>query len=176
MNKPNVEQICKILRIGKATYYRYKKSNEAILKLINYFSKEDLEELITNGKINRLEPNNNVMGNNDLIYDILIDNAKYTVKEKLYEVFESSMLEKIYTYIAKNILIRVLEKLALNGKEYPINLSKEYLLSEIKNVDIKFYETYKLNVLINIIEENLSNIECFVLINYYEELFINKIK
>lgn len=55
MNKPNVEQICKILRIGKATYYRYKKSDEAILKLINYFSKEDLEELITNGKINRLE-------------------------------------------------------------------------------------------------------------------------
>ena len=116
------------------------------------------------------------MGNNDLIYDILIDNAKYTVKEKLYEVFESSMLEKIYTYIAKNILIRVLEKLALNGKEYPINLSKEYLLSEIRNSDIKFYETYKLPVLVKIIEENLSNIECFVLINYYEELFINKIK
>lgn len=176
MNKPNVEQICKILRIGKATYYRYKKSDEAILKLINYFSKEDLEELITNGKISKLESNNNVIENNDLIYDILIDNAKYTVKEKLYKVFESSMIEKLYTYLSKKILIRVLDKLSIKNNEYPINLSKEYLLSEIKNVDIKIYETYKLSLLVKTVEENFSNIECFVLINYYEELFINKIK
>ncbi|RZV14562.1 hypothetical protein D3M61_04805 [Aliarcobacter butzleri] len=172
-----INTLVKILGNSKKTIYRWKEEKRPIIALLEkYFTEKDLEEFITNGKINRLEPNNNVIANNDLIYDILIDNAKYTVKEKLYEVFESSMLEKIYTYIAKNILIRVLEKLALNGKEYPINLSKEYLLSEIKNVDIKFYETYKLNVLINIIEENLSNIECFVLINYYEELFINKIK
>ncbi|MCT7576500.1 hypothetical protein [Aliarcobacter butzleri] len=172
-----INTLVKILGNSKKTIYRWKEEKRPIIALLEkYFTEKDLEEFITNGKINRLEPNNNVIANNDLIYDVLIDNAKYTVKEKLYKVFESSMLEKIYTYIAKNILIRVLEKLALNGKEYPISLSKEYLLSEIKNVDIKLYETYKLPVLIKIIEENFSNIECFVLINYYEELFINKIK
>ncbi|MDN5125548.1 hypothetical protein PJV95_04725 [Aliarcobacter butzleri] len=159
------------------TYYNWKKENRPIINLLDkYFSKEDLEEFLKTGEISKLEKVKNTNNQIDNINDLLIDNAKYTVKEKLYKVFESSMLEKIYTYLSKKILIRVLDKLSIKNNEYPINLSKEYLLSEIRNSDIKVYETYKLPVLVKIIEENLSNIECFVLINYYEELFINKIK
>ncbi|RXI48020.1 hypothetical protein CRU99_01810 [Malaciobacter mytili] len=50
-----VELICKILKIGKASYYRYKKADEPILSLIKYFSKEELLELQNNSKITRLE-------------------------------------------------------------------------------------------------------------------------
>lgn len=169
----NVAQLSQKIETSQATISNWKVRNSinAVKKKcreLNIYNEIFTDKVLVNENIFEDELNT--------IYNILIDNAKYTVKEKLYKVFESSMLEKIYTYVAKNILIRVLEKLALNGKEYPINLSKEYLLSEIKNVDIKLYEKYKLNVLIKIIEENFSNIECFVLINYYEELFINKIK
>ncbi|MCG3658730.1 helix-turn-helix domain-containing protein [Aliarcobacter butzleri] len=172
-NVTSISQLAQKMNISQARISNWKIRNSITAvkrkcRELNIYNEIFTDKVVLNENIFEDELNT--------IYDILIDNAKYTVKEKVYKVFESSMLEKIYTYVAKKILIRVLENLALNGKEYPINLSKEYLLSEIKNVDIKVYETYKLNVLIKIIEENLSNIECFVLINYYEELFINKIK
>lgn len=173
----NNELMSKLFGFSAPTYFRWKKEKRPIIDLIEkFFSKEELEEFLKTGEISKLEKVKNANNQIDNINDLLIDNAKYTVKEKLYKVFESSMLEKIYTYLSKKILIRVLDKLSIKNNEYPINLSKEYLLSEIRNSDIKFYETYKLPVLVKIIEENLSNIECFVLINYYEELFINKIK
>ncbi len=70
-----VELICKILKIGKASYYRYKKSNEPILNLIKYFSKEELIELQNTSKIYRLE----------LIKDFSIEQIELALKYYLIE-------------------------------------------------------------------------------------------
>ncbi len=176
MNTPNVEQICKLLKIGKATYYRYKKSDEPILKLINYFSKEELEELIVNGKIGRLESKDNLINNNDLEYEILINNTKYQLKPKIYLLFSGTITEKIYTFISKNILIRTLEKLSNENKTHSIKNAKKFLINELERGTVKFYESQKLKVLISIIEENLSDLECYTLIKYSEEIFDYKYK
>lgn len=49
------ELICKVLQIGKTTYYEYKKRNSLAYKLVSYFSKDKLEEFINTGKIDKLE-------------------------------------------------------------------------------------------------------------------------
>ncbi|CAM4210187.1 hypothetical protein [Arcobacter suis] len=104
------------------------------------------------------------------IYDILIDNAKYTLKDKINKLFDKNILNKMDTYLTKKILIRVLNKLKEENKRYPINISKKYLLKEISDTKINFTEPFKRKELISIIEKNFSNLECYVLINYYEEL------
>lgn len=104
------------------------------------------------------------------IYDILIDNAKYTLKDKMNKLFDKNILNKMDTYLTKKILIRVLNKLKEENKRYPINISKKYLLKEISDTKINFTEPFKRKELISIIEKNFSNLECYVLINYYEEL------
>lgn len=161
-----------LFNVSINTYYNWKKEDRPIINLLDkYFSKEDLEEFLKTGEITKLEKVKTTSNQFDYINDLLIDNAKYTLKEKLNKVFESSMLEMIYTYLSKKILIRVLDKLSIIGNEYPINLSKKYLLAEIKSSDIKLFEKYKLNVLIKLIEDNFSNLECYALIKYYKELF-----
>lgn len=161
-----------LFNVSINTYYNWKKEDRPIINLLDkYFSKEDLEEFLKTGEITKLEKVKTTSNQFDYINDLLIDNAKYTLREKLNKVFESSMLEMIYTYLSKKILIRVLDKLSIIGNEYPINLSKKYLLAEIKSSDIKLFEKYKLNVLIKLIEDNFSNLECYALIKYYKELF-----
>lgn len=110
------------------------------------------------------------------VYEIMIENTKYQLKPKIYLLFNGTINEKIYTFMSKNILLRVLEKLLKEEKTYPIKNAKSFLLEEIKNTDIKFYEKYKLEVLINIIKENLSDLECYTLIKYSEEIFNYKYK
>jgi hypothetical protein len=109
-----VELICKILKIGKASYYRYKKANEPILNLMNCFSKDELIELKTTSKIKKLE----------LIKDY--SNSELEIALKLYLI---NQIEKEKD--KKNIL-----------KEENRKLKKEYnsSLNSLKESDLSIIE------------------------------------
>lgn len=49
------ELICKILKIGKTTYYKYLKENVPIVLFLLSFSKEELNEFLETGKMKKLE-------------------------------------------------------------------------------------------------------------------------
>lgn len=49
------ELICKLLHIGKTTYYKYLKEGYPIISFLLSFQKEEIEELINVGKIERFE-------------------------------------------------------------------------------------------------------------------------
>lgn len=51
------ELICKILHIGKTTYYKYVKEGYPIITFLLSFDKSELEELLKSGKIQKLENN-----------------------------------------------------------------------------------------------------------------------
>jgi hypothetical protein len=104
------------------------------------------------------------------IYEILIDQAKYSLKDKLHRIFNNSLLDKVNNFFPKKILIRVLDNLKEENKRYPIVISKKYLLEEIRNSDINLYEPHKREQLLSTIEKNLSNLECYALINYHTEI------
>lgn len=167
-----VELICKILKIGKASYYRYKKSNEPILNLLNYFTKQELEELLETGKIQRLEKNNNTANAVDNVNEALIEHTKYQLRDKLKDITDGSMREWLYNFFAKKILIHVLESLSKNHESnYHIMNSKSILIREINDLDIGILPNAKKDVLIDqIINKRLSNLDCYVLIKYYEEI------
>ncbi|ATB68190.1 hypothetical protein SJPD1_0056 [Sulfurospirillum diekertiae] len=50
-----VNTICRLLHIGKSTYYKYKKENYPIINFLHSFEKDDLLELEQTGRIEKLE-------------------------------------------------------------------------------------------------------------------------
>ncbi len=51
-----INTIVKILDVSKNTYWNWKNQNRPIISLLDkYFSKEDLQEFLQTGKIERLE-------------------------------------------------------------------------------------------------------------------------
>lgn len=49
------ELICKLLHIGKTTYYKYLKEHYPIITFLTSLKKEELEELLNSGKIKKFE-------------------------------------------------------------------------------------------------------------------------
>ena len=49
------ELICRILKIGKTTYYKYVKENVPIVLFLKSFSKQELEEFLKTGKFRKFE-------------------------------------------------------------------------------------------------------------------------
>ncbi|WP_321469313.1 hypothetical protein [Halarcobacter sp.] len=171
-NSINHKLIENLFDFTRQTWSKWKIEKRPITQLLEkYFTSEDIEEFLNTGKISRLEQNTYTENKIDDINTLLIDNTIYQLKVKIFQLFDLTLPKTIYTFLAKKILIRVLSKLNYEDSHYKINQSKHLLLDEIQNADIKLYETYKLNVLIDIIEDNLSGLECYVLINNYEEIF-----
>lgn len=163
----NVAELSQKIETSQATISSWKVRNSinAVKKKcreLNIYDEIFTDKVLVNENIFEDELNT--------IYDILIDNAKYTLKDKINKLFDKNILNKMDTYLTKKILIRVLNKLKEENKRYPINISKKYLLKEISDTKINFTEPFKRKELISIIEKIFSNLECYVLINYYEEL------
>ncbi|WP_321467915.1 hypothetical protein [Halarcobacter sp.] len=166
-----IELICKILHIGKTTYYKYLKEDYPIIKFLHSLSKEELEELLITGQLKKLEnPNNSLNKIND-ISEVLIDDTIFKLRDKLQHKTDGSLLNLVSGFISKGLLTRVVKELSSNKKLYTITNSKDFLIDRIKNEDEKISEKFgKKKELLNYIEYNLSKLECFVLINYYEEV------
>lgn len=167
--KPSVELICNVLKIGKATYYRYKKSDEPILRLINYLSKEELEELISTGKVEKLEENSN-FSKVESINEIFIDDAKFRLKDKLKRYTDDSFINWMNKMIPKKILISTLKQIADNKEKYTMSNSKYILLERIQTLELSFINEKNRHQITNYINDNLSKIECYVLIQEHEEI------
>lgn len=70
------ELICKILHIGKTTYYKYLKEEYPIVTFLLSFQKSELEELLLTGKIAKLE-------NLNLVHEA----AQTIVKKFFYTIY-----------------------------------------------------------------------------------------
>ena len=168
----NNELMSKLFDYSSPTYFRWKKENRPIIKLIEkYFSKEDLEEFLTIGKIQRLEESNNNDIQVDSNNELLIDHTKYQLKDKLQKLTDENNLEWLYNFFSKKILIHVLKNLSSHkGNTYSISTAKYFLIKNIQDTEVSTILKAKRNVLIKMIEKNLSNLECYVLIHHYEEV------
>ncbi|GEM_PF-3563686 len=163
-----IELICKILHIGKTTYYKYVKESYPIIKFLHSLSKEELEELLHNGEIKRFEHTKSENNQLSEISEVVIDNTIYQLRNKLQYRTDSSLLNLVSEFVSKGLLTRIVKELSKNKELYTIVNSKKYLLERIKNEDEKLYEYFKKKNLVNYIEYHLSMLECYVLINHYE--------
>ncbi|UXC30733.1 hypothetical protein N3114_12620 (plasmid) [Aliarcobacter butzleri] len=88
----NINLVCNLFGIARRTYFHWKKDinkNKSINLIEKYFTKEELEEFITNGKIEKQE----------LIKDLSIDEIQKLIKDehnqKILEQIENLKKELI---------------------------------------------------------------------------------
>ncbi|MGD9553116.1 MAG: hypothetical protein AB7D96_05435 [Arcobacteraceae bacterium] len=167
----NNEIMSQLFGFSAPTYFRWKKEKRLIINLLEkFFSKEDLEEFLQTGEIERLEQDNTKTNKIDDINVILIDYTKYQLKDKLQRITDKNTMEWLWYLFAKKILIKVLHNISSDNKTIAIMNSKDFLLNEINDAEIDTLYKGKKAVAISMIEQNLSDLECYVLIKHYKEI------
>ena len=167
------KQIIQMLGNTEKSYYRWRDEGRPIISFLEkYFTAEELEEFIDTGEISRLEINNTSEDKVNQYQEILVDNALYTVKDKL-KVYTAKVLQG-GGYKLKDILLKALNDIS-NGLETPnIDLAKQTLIATINTVEItvlKIPVPKKVASVSSWVEYNLSNIEAYVLIKHYKQIF-----
>lgn len=164
------EVITKLLSFGSQnTYYQWKKQNRPIIKFLEkYFSKEELEEFLNTGKINKLENLNSYSFSSWI---------SFLNKLELLDVKESSG----YNYFAEFILHYILEgfEIGADEKEYWTgdNELRVFQNSFMKFLFTQFNSSIDKDILL---DANFGNIEDIryltTFINTFDEsdlLFLN---
>ncbi len=160
------EVASKILGCTLASYYNWDKQGRPIISLLEkYFSKEDLEEFLERGDIKRLNT-----GDSYRIDPMLIDHIKHSLKT----IKGRGIFEKLNHLIPYKIFISILEDLK-NDSEIELHRedSKKLLIERIKGYAASSLEKPSQKQLVNLVNDNFSSIECYVLIKYYDEI-LNK--
>lgn len=170
MNKKEI--IEKFYETTEATYYRHKKQNRPVIEFIEkYFTEDDLEEFLTTGKMTKLEEKED-----SYLTFMLIDYVKYNLKDKLNKLLlKPGVFNWLENIIPKNIFLNILKEMSDDPMiEIEKYRSKEYLIKKIESYKVSPINSSNKKQLIGIIKNNLSNIECFVLIKYAEEFLDDK--
>lgn len=166
------EEYCRLLDVSRNTYYAHKRENRPIIALLEkYFSKKDLEEFLETGKISKLENNTGYIHDLDIIKSLNVDNAIYSVKEKLQNL-EKNIFEWVYNKGAIEILKDVLT--SIEDDDFDIENAKDVLYARVKGYDanwISLKNPGKQKLLSAFIEKRFSKLECFAICKYRDEVF-----
>ncbi len=182
IDKINKRVYSEILSSSVQAVYKWIKEDRLIIKFLNQFKDEELQEFINNGYIKKLELIKNlsyeeleekltVDTKTDNINEVIIEHTLYPLREKMKNMTDGTALDWLYHYFSKKILIKVLENMS-NEKNLNSSImgSKKILLDTIVTAKIAPVFKFKKDVLLKWIKENLSNLECYVLIHHYEEV------
>lgn len=159
----------KLLGVTVKSVYNYEKENRLIIKILNnYLTDEDAIEMIETGTIKRFENNSEGGGY------LLIEYARYNLADKLHKIFATKgegIIDKLNKLIPNKIFVSILNDIQ-NDEMFELQQgsSKETLINRIKGYEASLLEAPSKKQLVGIIEKNLSNIECYVLIKYHEEI------
>lgn len=106
----------------------------------------------------------------EIIYEAILDDTKYRLKEKLKNYTDNSFIDWINKLIPKKILDNTLKQLAENKEKYNLVNSKHSLLERIQTLELSFVNEKNRHQISDYIKNNLSKIECYVLIQEHEEI------
>jgi transcriptional regulator with XRE-family HTH domain len=104
------------------------------------------------------------------MYDAILDDSKYRLKEKLQNYTDASFIDWMNKMIPKKILINTLKELSKNKNEYNLNNSKQTLLVSLRTLEVSFINEKNKHQISDYIKDKLSNIECYILIQEHEEI------
>jgi len=146
---------------------KWRREGKKIISFLELFSEDEIEEFLETGKIRRLEESKS----NSLEY-MIIENVRFNLKQKLDQLLLKPAWHDLLSNIfPKKIFLDILEKMqddpVLNIEKHR---SKEYLISKIDNYKVVSINNANKKKLIELIDKNLSNMECYVLIKYNKEI------
>lgn len=166
----NNELMSKLFGFSAPTYFRWKKENRPIIKLIEKFSEEELVEYLSSGEIIRLDDmknNKNKVVDDD---DIFIDYAKIHLREKIQSYTDGSFFDWANKMIPKKYLQKILKDLSQDKEQFSLHNSKNSLLDRIKGLEVSLINKKNQKQISNFIEKKLSKIECYILIQEHEDI------
>jgi len=161
------DSIKQILDIADRTLYNWRKEKKPIVLLLEkYFTKEDLEEFLKTGEIRRFE--NYDASRADPLF---IEYIRFNLVSKIDMIKGVGLIDRLNHLIPHKIFVSILNDIQ-NDEMFELQQgsSKETLINRIKGYEASLLETPSKKQLVGIIEKNLSNIECYVLIKYHEEI------
>jgi hypothetical protein len=155
-----------LFSFSRPTYYKWKRENVKVIQLLEkYFSKEELEEFIKTGKISRFE-------NLDTLDSDLIErHIAYELKHKLYLDTQSSFFKWFEHMAGTGVMDKVIQE--IREESYTRRDTKQKILDRIKTMEItgffnKLIAKGRKNVASSYIENNLSELECYVWVKHYD--------
>lgn len=97
-----VNTICRLLHIGKSTYYKYKKENYPIINFLHMFDKDDLIELEQTGIIKKLTYTDKILSNMLHEYKLFFNELLLLDSVKNNDITSLSDIKKtiIYNYFS----------------------------------------------------------------------------
>jgi len=162
------ELVANILGVSVKSVYNYYKDQEGkpIVPLLEkYFSNDDLEEFLREGKISKLEKLDN------LDSDLLERHIAYELKHKLYLDTQSSFFKWFEHIAGTGVMDKVIQE--IREESYTRRDAKQKILERIKTMELtgffnKLISKGRKNVASGYIENNLSELECYVWIKHYD--------
>ena len=155
-----------LFNFSRPTYYKWKRENIKVIKLLEkYFSKEDLEEYLETGKVSRYENLDN------LDSDLLERHIAYELKHKLYLDTQSSFFKWFEHIAGTGVMDKVIQE--IREESYTRRDTKQKILDRIKTMEMtgffnKLIAKGRKNVASGYIENNLSELECYVWVKHYD--------
>jgi len=162
----NKELIAKVLGVSVKSVYNYIKENRPIISLLDkYCSDSDLKEFLENGSISRLEKLDN------LDSELLERHIAYELKHKLYLDTQSSFFKWFEHIAGTGVMDQVIQE--IRKESYTRRDTKQKILDRIKTMEMtgffnKLIGKGRKNVASGYIENNLSELECYVWVKHYD--------
>lgn len=177
-----INTICNIMAISRSAYFKFKKEERPVIALLEkYFSKEELEEFLHNGKIERFEQFNNMNAqhvesfksqlNVNTSIDLLADYAKYGLNNKINELFKIFGIPDFTMFLPKKLFIKILNDIKSENSLTHEN-GKAFLLQRLKGYETSITKLEHKNhpkILYDFVSNKLSKIEVYILIHNAEE-------
>jgi len=163
-----INEITELMGFSRNTYFNWKKENRKIILLLEkYFDEQMLKEYISTNKINKFENKSNDILQ---INEILIDHIRYQLRDKLKNYTDGSFFDWANKLVPKKYLQKILKDIFIDKTELNISNSKDELISRIKGLEVTLINKKNQQQLSDYIQNHLSKIECFVLIQEHEEI------
>jgi len=170
-----ITAITTLLGVSKNSYWNYKKQERPIIAFLEkYFSKEEIEEFLETGYMQKLEKKNDALEKIYLYDKLLVDHALYSAKEKLQKLLDGNFIDRaIYTKGAKGIFVDVLEQIDPNDDSYTMENAKQRLLDAVMGSEVSWLSLknpQKQKLLSSILNKHLSSIEAYAIIKNPKEV------
>jgi hypothetical protein len=153
---------------SRPTYYKWKRENIKVIQLLEkYFSKDELEEFLETGSIRKLETEKF----KNFVDPLFIEYVKFNLPSKMDKIKGEGLIMRLNRLIPNHILTTILKEIKEDEDiELHQDKSKKFLIDRIKGYAASFEKKSSQKQLIDLIDKNFSNIECYVLIKYYDEI------
>jgi hypothetical protein len=156
----------KLFGFSRQSWNNWKKEERPIVKLLeSLFTNEDISEFLETGKISRFE-------NLDTLDSDLIErHIAYELKHKLYLDTQSSFFKWFEHMAGTGVMDKVIQE--IREENYTRRDTKQKILDRIKTMELtgffnKLIAKGRKNVASGYIENNLSELECYVWVKHYD--------